>query len=72
MPILQVLSHTTRAYIYNARGLPGFVNKFEITKFLQNANKKGLLEDAKKWQEINIDQVIDQLKKIENKMPYLS
>ena len=62
MPVLQVLSHATRAYIHNARGLPGFIQKFEITKFLQSANKMGLLEEAKKWQEININQVTDQLK----------
>ena len=35
IPLMQVLSHSTRAFIVNANGLPGFVLTFDIRKFLK-------------------------------------
>ena len=40
MPLLQTLSHRTRAYIVNAEGLPGFVIEMDIIKILQEAKLK--------------------------------
>ena len=48
MPLMQILSHSTRAFVVNAKGLSGFVYKFEIMRFLRIADKRGLLENAKK------------------------
>ena len=47
IPILQTLSHGTRAYIVNANGLPGFVLEFDIVRYLKKANETGQLEHAK-------------------------
>ena len=41
MPIMQSLSHTTRAYIFNAQGLPGFVLKANIIKILKEFDRQG-------------------------------
>ena len=41
MPLMQLLSHKTRAYIINADGLPNFVTKFDIIKHLEEAEKAG-------------------------------
>ena len=35
IPLMQVLSHGTRAFIINANGLPGFVLTFDIRRFLK-------------------------------------
>ena len=48
MPLMQILSHSTRAFVVNAKGLSGFVYKFEVMRFLRIADKRGLLENAKK------------------------
>ena len=54
MPQLQKISHSERAFLLNANGLPGFIKGFEIFKTLTNADENGLLEETKKWQEIDI------------------
>ena len=38
--LLQVLSQSTRAYIVNAEGLPGFLVEFNIMEILQKAKAK--------------------------------
>ena len=43
MPLMQLLSHGTRAYIVNAEGLRGFVTKFNIVYYLRWADRAGLL-----------------------------
>ena len=48
MVLMQTLSHSTRAFIVNAKGLSGFVYKFEVMRFLRISDKRGLLENAKK------------------------
>ena len=57
MPLLQTLSHGTRAYITNADGLHGFIMTFDISKHLKEADGAGQLESAKKWQEINLEEI---------------
>ena len=47
--LMKTLSHQTRAYIVNADGLPGFLQELNIAQILSNADKNGLLEEAKKW-----------------------
>ena len=37
IPLMQTLSHGTRAYITNADGLHGFVMTFDISKHLKEA-----------------------------------
>ena len=75
MQLMQTLSHSTRAFIWNADGLPGFVCLFKIMETLKEADASDLLEHAKKWQQIDLDQIeeeIDTLKSVETKMVYLS
>ena len=43
LPIMQVLSHGTRAYIWNANGLPGFVTELDIIDILWDSEKQGKL-----------------------------
>ena len=49
MPIMQTLSNATRAYIINANGLPAFVFEVKIMTILREADKRGQLENAKRW-----------------------
>ena len=51
--LMQTLCHRTRCYIFNEDGLPGFVLKPDIVKFLKYALKCGMLAHAEKWQNIN-------------------
>ena len=43
IPILQSLSHSTRAYIINANGLTGFLLSMNLIQFLQEADQDGKL-----------------------------
>ena len=49
MPLLQKISHGTRAFMVNADGLPGFMLEFDIIQYLKQANAAGKLENAKKF-----------------------
>lgn len=55
------MSHTTRAYIINANGLPGFVTSFEIVEFLKVENKAGRLEHAKRYQVVDLAELQQEL-----------
>ena len=48
MPLLQKLSHGTRAYIVNADGLPGFLIENSLIEILQDADKCGKLIEERK------------------------
>ena len=48
--ILQKLSHSTRAYIWNADGLEAFIKSFDIIAFLKDSEEEGLLEEVTRWQ----------------------
>ena len=39
VPLLQSLSHATRAFIWNANGLNGFLVRFQIMKILKEADE---------------------------------
>ena len=46
MPLMQTLSHKTRAYVINANSLPGFVIDMDfigmnLIKVLKNSDEKG-------------------------------
>ena len=64
MPMMQKLSHGTRAYICNAKGLPGFVDELHIVEILKLAEEKGQLEHAKNWQVLEIDNIVKQLERL--------
>ena len=72
---MQLLSHGTRAFIYNADGLLGFLVRFDdIHNLLYRANNDGRLDQLKKCDPIDIDYVLKQLKSIplpENQKQYL-
>ena len=53
-PLMQRLSHSSRAYLINAKGLPGFLVPIDIPKMVTNLHKKGLLVEATKWHEIDL------------------
>ena len=60
MPLMQTLSHKTRAYAINANSLPGFVIDMDfigmnLINVLKNADEKGQLDHVKKWQVIELD-----------------
>ena len=49
LSLMQTLSHSSRAYILNAKGLKGFVPQEPIIKILMDADEKGLLDHTRKW-----------------------
>ena len=72
IPILQTLSHSTRAYIINANGLTGFLLSIDLMRFLQEADQDGKLESAKKYQVIDFQRVIEGWDNEEQQKIYLS
>ena len=63
--LMQVLSHSTRAYILNpdANYLRGFLNKHDksITEILYDSDKQGKLEYIKKYLELDLDAIVNGL-----------
>ena len=57
---MQVLSHSSRAFIWNADGLRGFLSR-DIINMLKHAEQTGQLEPARKLQEIDIQAVENDL-----------
>ena len=57
IPLLQKISHGTRAFVVNADGLSGFVLPYDILKHLKEADENGQLEHARQWQIIDISKV---------------
>ena len=57
IPLLQTLSHSTRAYIVNSDGLPGFLIRFDISEHLKAADEDGQLEHARKRQVIDLNKI---------------
>ena len=72
IPILQTLSHSTRAYIINANGLTGFLLSMNLIRFLQEADQDGKLESAKKYQVIDFQKIIEGWDNDEQQKTYLS
>ena len=48
--MLQKINHSTRAYIWNANGLPGFLKREseEVFRVLDEAEEAGLLQEITK------------------------
>ena len=65
-PIVQNLSHATRAYIVNSSGLPGFVAKPGVMQVLEQADKEGDLDHVKEWQVIDLNLIKGELEEKEN------
>ena len=59
--LLMELSHSTWAYIVNSDGLPGFLVAFDIIEHLKYADRKGLLEHARRWHVIDMSKVVKEL-----------
>ena len=60
--ILQKLSHSSRAYLWNANALPGFlVIKPDIIGILKRAHADGTIQEIETWHKINIDHLIAEL-----------
>ena len=57
LPLMQILSHATWAYIVNANYLQGFIVKFDVSYHLKIADKADRLTDARKWQAIDLDSI---------------
>ena len=71
---MQTLSHQTRAYICNANGLPGFVFELSLIDTLNDALEFGLLEQALKFQVIDLNIIkeqVDAFETVSQKMNYL-
>ena len=49
LPLMQVVSHKTRAFIWNEDGQKGFLTKFYIMPVLYETEKAGKLEKLTKW-----------------------
>ena len=47
VPLLQIISHETRAYIWNANGLHGFLVKQPVMSILEDEDSGGLAECTK-------------------------
>ena len=52
--MMQTLSHSTRAFIFNAERLNGFLVKLDICQILHDAYENGELEQAGKHQSFNL------------------
>ena len=58
IPLMQSISHSTRAYIVNSDGLPNFlIEAGNIFNYLQSADEAGHLEHARKRQVIDMSKV---------------
>ena len=74
---MQYLSHETRAFIWNADGLQGFLKTHaeDIMEILRNAQKTGDLQKITKYQTVDLLQVWDKLcefSSFEERMIFLS
>lgn len=65
-PLMQTISHSTRAYIWNADGMRGFLCKAEIIKMLADFDKNGELENVKKLQVLDLDTIDDELRVLQS------
>ena len=53
-PLMQTLSHGTRAYIINADGLHCFLKDIHFDEFFRELDETGRLEYIKKWQRLDL------------------
>ena len=63
LPLLQTLSHKSRAFIFKANGLPGFVEQFNPINSLRLARANGEIDWILKWQFIRLTDLEQQLNK---------
>ena len=75
IPLMQSISHGTRAYILNENFLIGFIQKVDIIKILQSADQIASMKTACQWQVVDIKVLEKELRQLENldeKLTYLS
>ena len=65
LPMMQYLSHGTRAYIWNEDGLKGFVQRIDILVIEQKYAKTKEYQETTKWQVVNLDSLASELITIE-------
>ena len=58
LPVLQQLSHGTRAYVWNAGGLKGFLVVSAIQGVLRKAFLSGEIQKVTEFQEVNVQALI--------------
>ena len=61
--LMQTLSHQSRAFITNANGLKGFIQSFDLTRFLEIAEGEKF-EEANRYQHVDKKFVVEILKEI--------
>ena len=57
LALMQELSHKTRAYIWNAQGLPGFLIKADLLHIHTQLDKKGDLKKITKNQDFTLETI---------------
>ena len=58
---MQTCSHSTRAFIYNAKGLKGFLIRLDLVQLLKDAYEAGELQDALSYQSEDIQSILTEL-----------
>ena len=61
MPLMQTLAHPTRAFIWNANGLRGFLVEQQIIPTLKAADKQDELQAVNKFQEVDSSKLKEEL-----------
>ena len=57
-PLLQKLSHTTRAYIFNEKGLKGFLEQGSFTAFVMRHDRLSTLDSISGNVKVDLDSLI--------------
>ena len=65
--LIQNLSHGTRAYLVNAGSLSNFLPERDIIGILKGSDKKGKLEHEKRWQELDLEVLNDELSQVHSR-----
>ena len=75
MPILQQLSHKTRAYAFNANGFKGFLMRLDPITFFRRSEVKCLLNEVTQYQVVDLPTLkieLDKYSILPEKLKYLS
>ena len=75
MPILQQMSHKTRAYAFNADGFKGFLLRLDPIRFFRRSDVKGLMNEVTQYQVVDLPMLkieLDKYATLPEKLKYLS
>ena len=76
-PLLQTLSHTARAYIFNEKGLKGFLEKGSFTSFVLSHDRSNTLDTVSGNVKVDVEKLLhgrsveEQLKFAKRTLPSL-